>query len=298
MDTRKDVEEAAAAAPSAQASETPAVEPKVEPAPVEAIKAEIPAEPIVASPEPMPRREEIKLVAFDEDAARRAGASSENFAADTSPPRARFALLAASVALAAAFGAVAGALGVSGVARMGETPTPAVASVAKDSPAVQGAIAQIRTDLAALKSSVETGNRSSTTQFGKLAERFDRLERAQTERAAKLTKATESLDRLEKRADAAPAKETTASVPAPQPVAAAPAHPQVAAAPAQPQIVDGWVLRDVYRGTAIIQGRRVGTVEVEAGDVLPGVGRIESIKRQDGRWVVVTSKGLITTQQR
>jgi hypothetical protein len=26
---------------------------------------------------------------------------------------------------------------------------------------------------------------------------------------------------------------------------------------------------------------------------LPGLGRIENIRRQDGRWVVVTSKGLI-----
>jgi len=34
-------------------------------------------------------------------------------------------------------------------------------------------------------------------------------------------------------------------------------------------------------------------IEVEAGDVVPGVGRIESIRRQDGRWMVVTSNGII-----
>jgi hypothetical protein len=37
-------------------------------------------------------------------------------------------------------------------------------------------------------------------------------------------------------------------------------------------------------------------IQVMPGDSLPGVGRVESIKRQDGRWVVVTSKGLIVTR--
>ena len=27
--------------------------------------------------------------------------------------------------------------------------------------------------------------------------------------------------------------------------------------------------------------------------MVPGLGRIEAIRKQDGRWVVVTSKGLI-----
>jgi hypothetical protein len=33
--------------------------------------------------------------------------------------------------------------------------------------------------------------------------------------------------------------------------------------------------------------------EVFAGDPVPGLGRIDAIRKQDGRWVVVTSKGLI-----
>ncbi len=65
--------------------------------------------------------------------------------------------------------------------------------------------------------------------------------------------------------------------------------------PARPAIIEGWVVRDVYRGVAVLQGRRLGIIEVEAGDTVPGVGRIESIKRQDGRWVVMTPKGLITS---
>jgi hypothetical protein len=29
---------------------------------------------------------------------------------------------------------------------------------------------------------------------------------------------------------------------------------------------------------------------------VPGLGRIDAIRRQDGRWVVVTSKGLIVAR--
>ena len=33
-----------------------------------------------------------------------------------------------------------------------------------------------------------------------------------------------------------------------------------------------------------------------AGDPVPGLGRIDAIRKQDGRWVVVTSKGLIVAR--
>ena len=56
--------------------------------------------------------------------------------------------------------------------------------------------------------------------------------------------------------------------------------------------VEGWRLRDVANGGALIEGRG-GIYEVYAGDPVPGLGRIDAIRRQDGRWVVITSKGLI-----
>ena len=87
-------------------------------------------------------------------------------------------------------------------------------------------------------------------------------------------------------------KETTTSV-AP-PAAAAPAaapKPEVARLPN----VEGWVLRDVAYGGALIESRR-GVYEVYAGDAVPGLGRVDAIRKQDGRWVVVTSKGLIAAR--
>ncbi|MGC2812795.1 MAG: hypothetical protein WA303_20815, partial [Bradyrhizobium sp.] len=83
-------------------------------------------------------------------------------------------------------------------------------------------------------------------------------------------------------------KEVTGSV--------TPAAPALTAAPkaevARLPTIDDWILRDVSRGGALIEGRR-GVYEVYAGDPVPGLGRIDAIRRQDGRWVVVTSRGLI-----
>jgi hypothetical protein len=40
----------------------------------------------------------------------------------------------------------------------------------------------------------------------------------------------------------------------------------------------------------------MGVIEVDQGDMIPGIGRVDAIKKQDGRWVVVTSKGLIVSR--
>jgi hypothetical protein len=182
--------------------------------------------------------------------------------------------LAATVVLAAAFGAMAGVLGATGVARLtGET-----AMTAPEPPALQTTLAQLQSDVAALTASVEATGHNTGAQYSKLVERFDRVERAQS--GANKT-------------DAALPKEITGSVTLPS-AAAAPLPP--ASVPSSP-IVPGWAVRDVYRGVAMLQSRVGGMVEVEPGDVLPGLGRIESIRRQDGRWVVITSKGMITSMR-
>ena len=59
--------------------------------------------------------------------------------------------------------------------------------------------------------------------------------------------------------------------------------------------MEGWALRDVDHGSALIDSRQ-GMFEVYAGDNVPGLGRIDAIRKQDGHWVVVTSKGLIVAR--
>jgi len=79
-------------------------------------------------------------------------------------------------------------------------------------------------------------------------------------------------------------------VPAASPAAAAtPPKAEVARLPT----VEGWTLTDVGYGGALIRGRR-GTLEIYPGDYVAGLGRIDAVRKQDGQWVVVTSKGLIT----
>jgi hypothetical protein len=166
---------------------------------------------------------------------------------------------------------MAGALGASGVARLaGETAT------VEEPPGLQATLAQLRSEIAALKASVDATGRTAGAQYGKLVERFDRVERMQS---------------VANKTDAALPKETTGTVTQPNP-AAAPLPPVPA-----PATVPGWAVRDVYRGVAMLRSRLGGMVEVEPGDVLPGLGRIEAIRRQDGHWVVITSKGMITSMR-
>ena len=62
----------------------------------------------------------------------------------------------------------------------------------------------------------------------------------------------------------------------------------------RPTTIDGWMLREVTDGTAVLEGPN-GTWTVRRGDTVPGVGRVESIVLWGKRWIVATSKGLIST---
>ncbi len=199
----------------------------------------------------------------------------------------RLPLLAATVALAAAFGALVGVLGASSLMR--SAPAEVVAQQPTDSSAA--AIAKLRSEVAALKTSIETARRSTTAQFAKTSDRLDKIDRGQAEPNAKLAKLAEAIERLEHRPEVTGAgKDTTGSIVQPQPIAAAVPAPALASVP-------GWSVRGVYGNIALLQGR-LGLIEVETGDVVPGIGRIESIRRQDNRWVVATSKGVIVSAQR
>jgi hypothetical protein len=46
---------------------------------------------------------------------------------------------------------------------------------------------------------------------------------------------------------------------------------------------------------ALVENRQGDLFEITDDSTLPGVGRVEGIKRQDGQWVVVTARGLITS---
>ena len=62
----------------------------------------------------------------------------------------------------------------------------------------------------------------------------------------------------------------------------------------RPTTIEGWTVRDVRDGTAILDGPG-GVWTATRGDTVPGVGRIESIVRWGSRWIVATASGLIAT---
>jgi hypothetical protein len=211
--------------------------------------------------------------------------------------------MVAVVAIAASVGAISGALATAGMMHFA---APAPAQVA-DTSALDASVARIDADVVALKANVEHTSKTGLSQFNRANDRLDKLEKAQAEPMARIAKLSETVDKLRatppaapaQAAAAAPARETTGSI-APTQVATAAAAP--APVPAAPRTevgrlptIDGWVLRDVSNGGALIEGRG-GLYEVYAGDPIPGVGRVDAIRRQDGRWVVVTSKGLIVAR--
>jgi hypothetical protein len=188
------------------------------------------------------------------------------------PRHRRYAMLAASVAIAAAVGVLAGATMTGGFSK------PASINVAglEESKAAQQSIARLSKDVASLKASFEAANKSAHSQFAKISERLARE-----------------------------GKEITGAITPPQTVPPAspaaaplpPARPAPAAeAPRRPSVITDWTIRETRDGFVYVQGH--GDVyQVVPGAPLPGIGPVEQIKRQEGRWVVVTPKGIIVSMR-
>ena len=62
----------------------------------------------------------------------------------------------------------------------------------------------------------------------------------------------------------------------------------------KPTTIEGWSVRSVYNGTAVLEGP-AGVWTAARGDTVPGLGRIDSIVLWGSRWIVATSRGLVTT---
>ena len=207
----------------------------------------------------------------------------------------RLGALAAVVALAAVAGALGGAVATASLRHVGGGDITSVANHA-----LEASVARLDADIQALKAGADHASKLGMAQFNKTSERLDKVEKAQLEPAAKLAKLSEAVEKLHAAppvaaaAVAAPpaaAKEITGSISPPAAASAAAPKVEVARMPT----VEGWSLRDVGNGGALIEGRQ-GIFEVYAGDPVPGLGRIDAIRRQDGHWVVVTSKGLIVAR--
>jgi len=131
------------------------------------------------------------------------------------------------------------------------------------------------------------------------------VERSQRELLAKLDQIQERLERIERQSAAASSgtqaqpqeqpngKPATNRAPLSLQTTAPATGAKTTPASTQTKRIDNWVLREVVDGTAILEGPS-GLIGVSSGDVVPGLGRVESIVRRGGKWSVVTSKGVIT----
>jgi hypothetical protein len=63
----------------------------------------------------------------------------------------------------------------------------------------------------------------------------------------------------------------------------------------RPTTIKGWTLLEVKGSTAVLEGPN-GVWRATRGDTVPGVGKIDSIVRWGNRWIVATSRGLISTR--
>jgi hypothetical protein len=174
--------------------------------------------------------------------------------------------------------------------------------------ASEGASEESRRSAERLASAMESTSQQLATRLADLGERLDRVERNAPAAAgsvlAKLEQLSERLDRMERGAAVAlrpaqPAALATSATPAARSATGPVEAPRPAASPAlnlqglsEARKIPNWVVREVINGKAILQGPR-GVIGVSRGDLVPGVGRVQSIARQGGRWIVATNNGVI-----
>jgi hypothetical protein len=208
-----------------------------------------------------------------------------------------YALLAASLTIAAVLGVVIGALAGGGFVKP-DAPHVDVAGI-EERKALQQSIAHLTKEVTTLKANLDTANKSARTQIAKLNDKL--AERVKKESAD----VTGSISAPQTAAPApaeqpATAAATPTPIPQPRPARVASVAAEPASAPPPPamrsSIVPGWWIRDARDGFVYVEGH--GEIyEVVPGAPLPGLGPVEQIKRQDGRWVVVTPLGIIVSMR-
>lgn len=141
----------------------------------------------------------------------------------------------------------------------------------------------LKAEIASLTKTLEETRAAAASKIDALASKVDQSKDDQ----ARLAELRDRLDKMEKAS-----AEKTASV-----EKVAKADPETTGSLSKPtaseRVVRNWVVRDVYDGVALLEGRGGDQIEVERGARAPGAGRVRSIQRRNGEWVVVTDSGVI-----
>ena len=229
-------------------------------------------------------------------------------------------IAAAALAVGTALGAGVTALSGSG---RGHDDTLAALSATLDAGRIEtarlgGEVAHLNQAVADLKTAADAARKEAAARGSALGERLAQVDRGVVGKLTALGERFEQSERdqnariaglstqLERRpvASAPPAKaEPTQTGTITDPKAGEPkaveskgTEPKPKPAAEKPAVLDGWAVRDVFNGAAIVENRRRRIVEVGPGDTLPGVGRVEAVERRGHDWVVVTRQGIVTAQ--
>lgn len=162
-------------------------------------------------------------------------------------------------------------------------------------------VSGVSENLDGLRTAVDQSSKVTNDRFGRFAENLDRIERVSSSSTAKLDKLAQVQAQVQTPAPAMvqsqPASQlgpVMASVAAPEFTGSVPA-PERMSAPRR--AIKGWSVRQAYEGIAILQGPN-GVVEAVLGQQVPGLGRIEEIRNENGRLVVEASGGVIYSSRK
>ena len=214
-------------------------------------------------------------------------AGSANASGASTPRLLRLALASASIAAAAAIGSFIGSLSATGMEHLWPTMAMNAAGARKDpAPRTKTESAEV----SALKANLEAATRAAGGELAKLSERLDRFERTQADPAAKLARIADAVEQLENKA---PVPASLPAMPAETTGSIARAGTAASEPKSSEKVLRDWIVREAHGGRALVENRSGGVFEVTNGSLLPGLGQVESVKRQDGQWIVLTAHGVI-----
>ncbi|MGY8707287.1 hypothetical protein RAD16_16230 [Bradyrhizobium sp. 18BD] len=149
-------------------------------------------------------------------------------------------------------------------------------------------------NLDGLRTAVDQSSKATNDRFGRFADNLDRIERVSSSSTAKLDK----LALAQTQAPAPAAVAVQPSQAAPMMASLAPPEVTGSVPPSAPRkVVKGWSVRQAYEGIAILQSPN-GVIEAVLGQQVPGLGRIEEIRNENGRLVVESTGGVIYSSRK
>ena len=155
-------------------------------------------------------------------------------------------------------------------------------------------VAGVSENLDGLRTAVDQSSKATNDRFGRFGENLDRIERVSSSSTVKL-------DKLALAQAQAPVPAAVAAQPSQAaPMMASLASPEITGSvpPSAPRkVVKGWSVRQAYEGIAILQSPN-GVIEAVLGQQVPGLGRIEEIRNENGRLVVESSGGVIYSSRK